>query len=69
MVGGDPSGHQRPVGAIDEPRSARPVDTSFIPGAAAGAGEGMVGGQWVDMRGFCPGFVHPERRCDTLRCP
>ena len=28
MVGRDPSGHQRPVGAIDKPRSARPMDTS-----------------------------------------
>ena len=27
-VGMDPSGHQRSVGAIDEPRSARPMDTS-----------------------------------------
>ena len=25
-----------------------------------------MGGQSVDMRGFCPGFVHPERRWDTL---
>ena len=25
-----------------------------------------MGGQWVDMRGVCPGFVHPERRWDTL---
>ena len=36
------------------------------PGVAAGAGKGMGGGQWVDMRGVCPGFVLPERRCDTL---
>ena len=27
-VGGDSSGHQRSVGAIDEPLSARPMDTS-----------------------------------------
>ena len=25
-----------------------------------------MGGQSVDMRGVCPGFVHPERRWDTL---
>ena len=27
-VEGDPSEHQRPVGAIDAPQSARPMDTS-----------------------------------------
>ena len=31
----------------------------YIPGVAAGVGEGMDGGQWVDMRGVCPGLVHP----------
>ena len=41
----------------------------YIPGVAAGAGEAVEGGHWVDMRGFCPGLVHPERRSDTLRCP
>ena len=40
----------------------------YIPGVAAGAGEAVEGGQWVDMRGVCPGLVHPERRSDTLRC-
>ena len=40
----------------------------YLPGVAAGVGEGMDGGQWVDMRGVCPGFVHPERRWYTLRC-
>ena len=38
----------------------------YMLGASAGAGEGMDGGQWVDMRGVCPGFVHPERRWDAL---
>ena len=32
-------------------------------------GETMDGGQWIDMRGFSPGLVHPERRWDALRCP
>ena len=41
----------------------------FIPGVAAGPEEAMEVAQLVDMRGFCPGFVHPERRWDTLRCP
>ena len=41
----------------------------YIPRVAAGAGEAVEGGHWVDMRGFCPGLVHPERRSDTLRCP
>ena len=40
----------------------------YILGSLRGWGEGMDGGQWVDMRGVCPGLVHPERRCDTLRC-
>ena len=59
---------KKQVGATDAHRSARPMDTSpiYIPGAAAGAGEAMDGGQSVDMRGGCPGFVHPERRWDTL---
>ena len=34
----------------------------YISGVAAGVGEGVDGGQWIDMRGFCPGLVHPERR-------
>ena len=38
----------------------------YMLGAAAGAGEGMDGGQWVDVRGVRPVFVHPERRWDTL---
>ena len=38
----------------------------YIPGVAAVAGEAMDGGQWVDVRGVCPVFVHPERRWDTL---
>ena len=41
----------------------------YILGVAAGAGEAVEGGHWVDMRGFGPGLVHPERRWDTLRCP
>ena len=70
MVGEDPSGHSRSVGEIAEPRvRAAHEHIICILGAAAGAGEAMDGGQWIDMRGFCPGFVHPERRWDTLRCP
>ena len=38
----------------------------YIPGVAAGAGEAVEGGHCVDMRGGCPGLVHPERRCDTF---
>ena len=41
----------------------------YIPGSLRGRGRAWMGGQWVDMRGFCPGLVQPERRCDTLRCP
>ena len=66
-VGGDPSGHQRSVGAIDQPRSARPMDTSSTSrGSLQGRGRAWMRGQWVDMRGGCPGFA---RRCDTIRCP
>ena len=69
MVGRDPSGHLRPVGAIDDPRSARPMDTSSTSqGSLRGQGRAWMGGQWIDMQGVCPGFVHPERRWDTLRC-
>ena len=67
-VGGDPSGHQRPVRAIDEPRSARPMDTSSTSRGAAGAGEGMDGGAMGRHAAFSPGFLPPERRWDTLRC-
>ena len=38
----------------------------YIPRVAAGVGKGIDGGQWVDTRGVCPGFVHPEPRSDTL---
>ena len=70
MVGEDPSGHSRSVGEIAEPRvRAAHEHMIYILGVTAGAGEAMDGGQWMDMRGFCPGFVHPERRWDTLRCP
>ena len=41
----------------------------YIPGLLRGRGRAWMGGQWVDMRGVCPVFVHPERRWDTLRCP
>lgn len=62
-IGMDPPGHQRPVVAIDEPRSARPMDTtSTSRGSLRGWGRAWRGGQWIDMRGFCPGLVHPERR-------
>ena len=40
----------------------------YIPGSLRGRGRAWMGGQWVDMRGVCPGLVQPERRCDTLRC-
>ena len=56
-VGRDPPGHQRPVVAIDEPRSARPMDTSSTSRGCCGGGEGHgLGGQWVDMRGVLSGF-------------
>ena len=52
-VGEDPSGHSRSVGEIAEPRvRAAHGHIIYIPGVAAGAGEGMDGGPWVDMRGF-----------------
>ena len=31
----------------------------YIPGVAAGVGEGMGGGQWIDMRGVLSGFGAP----------
>ena len=44
-VGRDPSGHQRPVGAIGEPRSARPMDTSSTSrGPLRGRGRAWLGG-------------------------
>ena len=53
MVGEDPSGHSRSVGEIAEPRvRAAHEHIICILGAAAGAGEAMDGGQWIDMRGF-----------------
>ena len=59
-VGGDPSGHQRPVAAIDEPRSARPMGTSSTSqGSLRGWGRAWVGGNGSTCGGFCPGLVHP----------
>ena len=44
-VGGDPSGHQRPVAAIYEPGSARPMDTSSTSwGRCGGGGRAWMGG-------------------------
>ena len=40
----------------------------YIPGVAAGVGEGMDGGAMGRHAAFGPGFVHLERRWDTLRC-
>ena len=66
-VGWDPPGYRRSVGAIGEPRSARPMDTSSTSqGVAAVAGEAMERGAMDRHAGVSSGFVHPERRCDTL---
>ena len=43
-IGGDPSGHHRPVGAIDEPRSAQPMDTSSTSWGRWGRGRPWMGG-------------------------
>ena len=53
-VGRDPSGHQRSVGAIDEPRSARPMDTSSTSRGRCGGGEGHG---WGGHGSTCGGFV------------
>ena len=41
----------------------------YISGVAARAGEGMDEANGSTCGGFVLVFVHPERRCDTLRCP
>ena len=44
-VGYDPLGHQRPVGVIDEPGFARPMDTSSTSRGRCGGGVAVEGGQ------------------------
>ena len=69
-VGEDPSGHSRSVGEIAEPRvRAAHEHMIYILGVTAGARRPWMERQWVDMRGVCPGLVHPERKFDTLRRP
>ena len=53
--------------ASPDPRG--PWTHHLHPGGLRGLGRPWMGGQWVDMRGVCPGFVHLERRWDALRCP
>ena len=38
----------------------------YIPGVAAGAGETMDGGQWVDVRGVLSGFRAPRAKMGYL---
>ena len=61
-VGRDPPGHQVPVGAIDEPRSARPMDTSSTSQGSLRAGEGMDGGAVDRHAGVLSGFCAPRAK-------
>ena len=52
----------RPVGAIDEPRSARPMDTSSTSQGSLRAGEGMDGGAVDRHAGVLSGFCAPRAK-------
>jgi len=62
MVGGDSSGHQRSVGAIDEPRSSRPMDTSSTSRGRCGGGGGRGGGALGRHAGVLSGFGAPRAK-------